>query len=257
MQNEFSELSFMDSFLNYTDKYSSNRFYHFIKASVVKKFIERNAGHAKIFLDAGAGRGPYTNIAQNKYSKIFCFEYDQNELDCAIKNIENTNETIQFKKVDITDIPLESNTVDVAVCSEVLEHILDYNKAMSELYRVMKPGSTLLFSMPNGNSMLYGLSKIRNRRILAKLDETKEQNKSWEQMRHFSFTHKKIDKIATDAGFRIEGRHGAHVIRLPHKLRSKLMSDFPNLFSGYIKLNNILGNTIPYFGSFYFITLRK
>lgn len=40
---------------------------------------------------------------------------------------------------DITDIPFEDNTFDLIMCTHVLEHIPDDKKAMSELYRVLKP----------------------------------------------------------------------------------------------------------------------
>lgn len=43
--------------------------------------------------------------------------------------------------VDITDIPFDDNTFDLIMCTHVLEHIPDDKKAMSELYRVLKPNS--------------------------------------------------------------------------------------------------------------------
>lgn len=45
------------------------------------------------------------------------------------------------KVVDITDIPFDDNTFDLIMCTHVLEHIPDDKKAMSELYRVLKPNS--------------------------------------------------------------------------------------------------------------------
>ena len=43
------------------------------------------------------------------------------------------------KKVDITNIPFEDNSFDLIMCTHVLEHIPEDKKAMSELYRVLKP----------------------------------------------------------------------------------------------------------------------
>ena len=43
--------------------------------------------------------------------------------------------------VDITDIPFDDNTFDLIMATHVLEHIPDDKKAMSELYRVLKPNS--------------------------------------------------------------------------------------------------------------------
>jgi SAM-dependent methyltransferase len=43
-------------------------------------------------------------------------------------------------KMDIMAIPCEENSFDVILCSHVLEEVRDDHKAMSELFRVLKPG---------------------------------------------------------------------------------------------------------------------
>jgi len=54
----------------------------------------------------------------------------------------------KVRKVDITNIPFESNSFDFILCNHVLEHIPDDNKAMSELYRVMKKSGIGIFQVP-------------------------------------------------------------------------------------------------------------
>jgi predicted SAM-dependent methyltransferase len=51
-------------------------------------------------------------------------------------------------KADICDLPFEENSFDVVFCNHVLEHIEDDKKAMSELYRVLKPGGMGIFQIP-------------------------------------------------------------------------------------------------------------
>ncbi len=50
--------------------------------------------------------------------------------------------------VDITDIPYEDNMFDFIMCTHVLEHVEDDNKAMKELYRVLKKGGNALINVP-------------------------------------------------------------------------------------------------------------
>lgn len=50
--------------------------------------------------------------------------------------------------MDITDLKLKDNQFDIIFCSHVLEHIPDDYKAMSELYRVSKPGGFTLIQVP-------------------------------------------------------------------------------------------------------------
>jgi SAM-dependent methyltransferase len=55
-------------------------------------------------------------------------------------------------KADILDLPFPDESFDIVFCNHVLEHIEDDAKAMSELYRVMKPGGWGIFQVPMRNS---------------------------------------------------------------------------------------------------------
>lgn len=56
-------------------------------------------------------------------------------------------------KADILDLPFADNSFDVIICNHVLEHIVEDRKAMSELYRVMKPGGWGILQVPMKNSL--------------------------------------------------------------------------------------------------------
>jgi SAM-dependent methyltransferase len=49
---------------------------------------------------------------------------------------------------DVTAISLQDNFADLIICYHILEHITDDKKAMSELYRVLKPGGTMFLQTP-------------------------------------------------------------------------------------------------------------
>lgn len=51
-------------------------------------------------------------------------------------------------KMDVHDIPFEANTFDAAMCNHVMEHVTDDIKAMSEIYRVLKPGGWAIMQVP-------------------------------------------------------------------------------------------------------------
>lgn len=50
---------------------------------------------------------------------------------------------------DASRLPLESGSFDVAVCSEVLEHLFDPLAALAELRRVLRPDGRLIITVPN------------------------------------------------------------------------------------------------------------
>jgi hypothetical protein len=55
---------------------------------------------------------------------------------------------IAMVKMDITDITYPNDSFEVVLCSHVLEHVAHDRKAMSELYRVLKPGGWAIVLVP-------------------------------------------------------------------------------------------------------------
>jgi len=49
---------------------------------------------------------------------------------------------------DVHDLPFEDNSVDAVICMNVLEHVEEPQKAVKEIYRVLKPGGYAYFDAP-------------------------------------------------------------------------------------------------------------
>lgn len=267
------KLPLMDNFHDYSGPYSNSRYYHLLKSHLVNAFLKRQSGADKTFLDAGAGRGPYSALASNLYGKVFLFEFDQTELDIAKENINKfipDAKNIESAQVDLRKIPLNNESVDTIVCSEVVEHIPNQELAVNELYRVLKKDGKVLFSMPNAFSLFY--FRVRNnkshRNVLGKMhgvnfksiDSPEKANLShadWEMVRHVSFPYWKIELLVKKAGFKIISRRGANILPLPTPIRKFLMLNFPLFLDIWIKTDRFLGKMFPQFGSFYFLELKK
>ena len=50
--------------------------------------------------------------------------------------------------MDITDIQFPADSFDAIICNHVLEHIIDDHKAISEIYRTLKPGGWAILQAP-------------------------------------------------------------------------------------------------------------
>lgn len=55
---------------------------------------------------------------------------------------------VSISKVDVTKIPFEDNSFDVVICNHVLEHVIEDQLAMSEIYRVLKKGGWSILQVP-------------------------------------------------------------------------------------------------------------
>ncbi|NER12429.1 methyltransferase domain-containing protein [Leptobacterium flavescens] len=58
------------------------------------------------------------------------------------------NSPLADVKADICNLPFKDNEFDIIFCNHVLEHIPDDTKAMQELLRILKPGGTGIFQIP-------------------------------------------------------------------------------------------------------------
>jgi len=70
--------------------------------------------------------------------------------------------------MDIIDIQFPDDSFDAIICSHVLEHIIDDRKAMSELYRTLKPGGWAILQVPISLSLEntyedFSITTIRGR----------------------------------------------------------------------------------------------
>ena len=65
---------------------------------------------------------------------------------------------VRLEVGDATALQFADGTFDKIVCSEVIEHIPDADKAMAEMHRVLRPGGILVLSTPNRRSW-YGFDR--------------------------------------------------------------------------------------------------
>ncbi len=96
-------------------------------------------------LNAGAGEGLYSFLLLAVPGVKQVLELDADYLRYA-RNAHSPKQ--RFLAASLTNVPLRDKTVDLILCSEVLEHIHADDTAISELARVLSPGGWLLISVP-------------------------------------------------------------------------------------------------------------
>lgn len=65
------------------------------------------------------------------------------------------NDFLADYKFDITNIDQPNETFDAIICYHILEHVIDDRKAMSELYRILKPNGTIVIQTPFKKGEIY------------------------------------------------------------------------------------------------------
>ncbi len=74
----------------------------------------------------------------------------QNNLDYVPgdKMVEGYNNQSGILNIDLTSLKFADNSFDYIVCNHVMEHIPEDFNAISEMYRVLKPGGTAIITTP-------------------------------------------------------------------------------------------------------------
>ncbi len=107
-------------------------------------------------LDMGCGSGRHT-CAVSRFKEVVAIGSD-----IRFDDVVEARERLMYEESlgeqgggvwanvvsDIRCLPFEDNYFDLVICSEVLEHIDDHERAISELSRVLKPGKDLVVSVP-------------------------------------------------------------------------------------------------------------
>ncbi|WP_179022479.1 class I SAM-dependent methyltransferase [Winogradskyella forsetii] len=83
--------------------------------------------------------------------------------DIAYYSSDYENEFIADYSYNITAIDCESNFFDLIICYHVLEHINEDLKAMSELYRVLKPNGICYIQTPFKTGNIYEDTSITSK----------------------------------------------------------------------------------------------
>jgi 2-polyprenyl-3-methyl-5-hydroxy-6-metoxy-1,4-benzoquinol methylase len=120
---------------------------------VTVDFSELNLTPGCAVLDAGCGTGRHLR-ALAKLPGLTIVGIDRNEKDTekALQSLLQMPDALsrdyRVLTADISALPFDDGTFECVICSEVLEHIADHEKALGEVVRVLKPRGRLVVSVP-------------------------------------------------------------------------------------------------------------
>jgi ubiquinone/menaquinone biosynthesis C-methylase UbiE len=115
---------------------------HLHRYALAQCFVED-----KTVLDVACGEGYGASLLGQKARKVNAIDIDAQTVQVAKDKYQQDN--IQFLQGDILSLSLTDSIFDVVVCFETLEHVMDHDRMIRELKRVLKPGGLILISTPD------------------------------------------------------------------------------------------------------------
>lgn len=101
--------------------------------------------HCDSLLDCGCSSGYYTVLFAKKSRKTYGIDPNKD----FIKKARDSYKGITFSVAHLEKLPFKDDNFDAITALEVIEHVRDEKKSVSEIHRVLKKGGTLVLTTPN------------------------------------------------------------------------------------------------------------
>ncbi|MBA7609980.1 Ubiquinone biosynthesis O-methyltransferase [subsurface metagenome] len=94
-------------------------------------------------LDIGCGLGYFSELLSKRGARVWGVDADAASIAFSTRNIKGN-----FVIGRAESLPFKANAFDKILCSEVLEHIQDDERALAEIFRVGRSGATVVITTP-------------------------------------------------------------------------------------------------------------
>lgn len=133
------------------------RVFYASRVHTIMDFLELNP--TSRVLEIGCGVGYYTRKIAAVTPYLIATDISQNYVDQA--KAANPHPIEAYVACPVEKLPFPDNSFDTVLMSEVIEHLIDSEQGVREIWRVLRPGGKAVIATPNKNSYLNILYHIR------------------------------------------------------------------------------------------------
>ena len=150
-------------------------------------------------------------------------------------NIHKSNKGLFYVAKNDLLHETKNNSIDLCICGDVLEHVIDPFKILREFKRVLKQNGRLILSVPNYGYLKHIFALVRAKQPItgghASVYEWHKENIGWDGMHLHTFTHESVKACLLSTGFEVakiigDTKHN----KIP--LLKKIICKYPALLSG-------------------------
>ena len=150
------------------------------------------------FADIGGGYGRLATEYLKRAHKVYIFDYSKTELQQAK---EIYGDKIETKVGDIYKLPFKDNELDGLMMVRVTHHLRYMEKAMAELYRVLKPGGVAVIEVANKRTLPKMARFVTGRSKVNPFDKKVANYKEISANGFYNYHPKYVEEIFDKVGF--------------------------------------------------------
>lgn len=163
--------------------------WHTQKLKIITNLINSSKITPKNILDVGCASGWFLEQIRIQYPKADCTGIDVYKK--AIEWGKSHYKSLELIHADAHNLPLPNESFDLVICAEVLEHVVEPEKVLKEINRVLTPGGIAIIEMDTGNLLFH----------LAWYWWTHLRHGVWKDAHIHAFDTKKLERMIIDRNF--------------------------------------------------------
>jgi len=156
-----------------------------VRRLLVKQLLQKYAFNAEKILDIGCGTGALIKELQQEGKEVFGVDMSKTALNfCSAQGVKN------LFQAQVTQLPFVEKSFDTILMLDVLEHVEDENKAMTEIKRVLRSNGVIIIFVPCFKFLWSNqddISKHYRRYTIPKLNILVKKNFSIVKQSYFNF----------------------------------------------------------------------
>lgn len=153
------------------------------------------------FADIGGGYGRLANEYLKRAHKVIIFDYSKTELEQAK---EVYGDKIETRAGDIYELPFKDEELDGLMMIRVTHHLKYMDKALAELYRVLKPGGVAVIEVANKRTLPKMARFVTGKSKVNPFDKKVANYKDIAKNGFFNYHPKYVEELFDKTGFKCE-----------------------------------------------------
>ncbi len=196
----------------YTGRYMQWKIMNFVLKSFVKEAKRFNNRPLRV-LDIGCNNGDLIFHISNMYPGYYFTGVDINSCLIAYANKRadfRQDKRIKFFEGDCEHLNFDSKSFDIIIITDVLEHLLNPEMAVKEIYRLLDDTGLAIISVPNGNnlfeySFMKSLKRVISSRLIFKPRYDKEKGDGYSRGHVSMFSRRKWIRLFEEQHLQVKG----------------------------------------------------